>query len=186
MRLGLVLVMALAATGAAAQVTNREAAGNLEARVDPGCIGLAKAGAELSPPDLGLGVKACAKAGRWDEAVELYVLMQLRAVYDAERVADISAHQAGSVLSMQVTQGLPRGGQKKMQAAMERFGATGGARHKAFCKTVKAAGRPQHDPSWMVRHGMGAFLGTGGDGLVKGFKPDTAWRKVLRDYMKCG
>lgn len=188
MRIGMALglVLMLGAGAGAAQVTNREAAGNLAARVDPGCIAVAKAGPELSPPDLGLGVQACAKAGRWDEAVELYILMQLRAVYDIQRVADISAHQAEDVLSMQVTESLPRGGQAKMQAAMERFGGTGGARHRAFCKAVKAAGRPAHDPAWMVRHGMGAFVGGGGDGLVKGFRPDAAWKRVLRDYMKCG
>ena len=180
------LVLALAATGAVAQVQDFRTPGNLAATVDPGCISVEKAAPTLSPPDLGLGVRACAKAGKWDEAAELYILMQLRAVYDVERVADISAHQAASVLSMQVTGSLPRGGERKIQAAAERFGGTGGARHKAFCRTVKAAGRPQHSPAWMVQHGMGAVLGEGGDGLVKGFKPDAAWNKVLRGYMKCG
>jgi pentatricopeptide repeat protein len=186
MRAGMVMVVALAASGAVAQVRNHETAGNLAATVDPGCVAVERAGAELSPPDLGLGVRACARAGKWDQAVELYILMQLRAVYDIERVADRSAHQAEDVLSMQVTERLPRGGQAKMQAAFERFGDTGGARHRAFCKAVESSGPPRHDPGWMIRHGMGAVLGEGGDGLVKGFRPERAWRKVLRDYMKCG
>lgn len=186
MRLWMTAVVALAAGGVGAQVRNYETPGNLGATVDPGCIAVAKAGPQLSPPDLGLGVRACAKAGKWDEAAELYILMQLRAVYDVERVADVSAHQAATVLSMRVTESLPRGGQAKMQSAAERFGGTGGARHKAFCKAVTAAGRPEHSPAWMVQHGMGTVLGEGGDGLVKGFKPDAAWKKVLRGYMKCG
>lgn len=185
MRVGLVMAAVLAAGGAVAQVRNQDTAGNLAATVDPGCVAAADAGAELTPPDLGLGVQACARAGKWDAAVELYILMQLRAVYDIERVSDGSAHQAEDVLSMQVTEHLPRGGQAKMQAAFQRFGDSGGARHRAFCKVVKASGPPRHDPGWMIRHGMGAVLGEGGDGLVKGFRPERAWGKVLRDYMHC-
>jgi pentatricopeptide repeat protein len=183
--LALAAAAGLAAGVAGAQVRNQDAAGNLAATVDPGCIAVGQAGATLSPPDLGLGVQACARAGDWDQAVELYILMQLRAVYDIARVADISAHQAEDVLSMQVTESLPRGGQARLQAAFEQFGETGSPRHKAFCRAVKAGGPPQHDPAWMVRHGMGAFLGEGGDGLVPGFRPRAAWTAVLRDYMKC-
>jgi len=99
MRLWLAMALALVPGGVGAQLTNYETSGNLGATVNPGCITVARAGVQLSPPDLGLGVQACAKAGKWDEAAELYILMQLRAVYDVERVADISAHQAAQVLS---------------------------------------------------------------------------------------
>lgn len=185
MRLIWVLALVASAGAATSQVRNQETAGNLAATVDPGCIAVGEAAPGLSPPDLGLGVRACAKAGQWDAAVELYILMQLRAVYDIARVADKTAHQAEDVLSMQVTESLPRGGQEKILAAFDRFGDTGSPRHRAFCKAVKAGGRPQHDPAWMVLHGMGAVLGEGGDGLVSGFRPEAEWKAVLRDYMKC-
>ncbi len=183
--LAAVLGLAFMVSVAAAQTTNLEAPGNLAPSVDPGCIAAADAGAELSPPDLGLGVVACGKAGEWDRAVEMFVLMQLKAVYDTRRVADGSAHQAGQVLAMQVTEALPEGGQAAMGEAFGSFGDTGGAGHTAFCGAVQAAGTPQHDPAWMVSHGMAAFTGIEGDGLVPGFDAEAAWAEVLTGYMKC-
>ncbi len=178
-------LLGVVGTTAVAQVTNYDAPGNLEATVDPGCIAVADAGLALSPPDLGLGVIACGQAGDWDRAVPLFVLMQLRAVYDARRVADASAHGAGQVLSMQVNAALPATGEAGMGAAFERFGPTGGAAHGAFCAQVRAAGVPAHDPSWMIMHGMAAFTGIEGDGLVPGFDAQAAWDDVLTGYLKC-
>lgn len=152
---------------------------------DPGCIAVTEAGPGLTPPDLGRGALACAGAGDWDRGVELYILMQLRAAYDAERVADQTAHQAGAVLAQQVTDALPAGGQEAFQAAFGRFGDTGGARHKAFCTAVTAGGPPNHDPAWMIQHGMGAFTDPAAEGLVPGFKPKAAWTALLADYLKC-
>jgi hypothetical protein len=181
----MIAVAAVAAGPCFAQVTDYEAPGNLAATVDPGCIAPVEADAALSPPDLGLGVVSCANAGDYDQAVGLFILMQLRAVYDTRRVTDVTAHQAGQVLSMQVTEGLPAGGQDELQAAFGRFGETGGARHAAFCADMRAAGAPTHDPSWMIQHGMAAFQGIEGDGLVPGYDADGMWVTVLSDYLKC-
>jgi hypothetical protein len=38
----------------------------------------------------------------------------------------------------------------------------------------------------MIQHGMGASLGSPtSDGLVAGFDPATAWKKVLEEYVHC-
>jgi hypothetical protein len=187
MRLGLGLALGvMAASVASAQVTRLEAPGNLAATVDPGCIGIDGADAALAPPDLGRGVLACAAQEEWDLALELYVLMQLRAEFDKERVADQTAWQAEDVLSMQVTEALPPGGRDKLIAAFDRYGGIGSPRHAELCVLIRDWEPPSHDPSWMIQHGMGAFLGQSGNGLLSGFDPVATWKTVQRDYMKCG
>lgn len=185
MRLAVVLAMTMA-TGAAAQVTSLEAPGNLAPTVDPGCVTLAGADTRLSPPDLALGVLACVGEGKFDAAADLYALMLLRTAFDVARVADATAHQAGDVLSMQVGQGLSDADRTTLGEALARFGDPAAPQRPALCQAARDAGAPQHDPSWMLQHGMGAFLGGQGDGLVKGFDPDTAWDEILRTDLSCG
>ncbi len=187
MRLRLVFgLAAMAASGAAAQVTTLEAPGNLAASVDPGCVSMAGADVRLSPPDLGLGVLACVGEGKWAEAANLYALAFLRAEFDTRRVEDASAHQAGEVLSMQLGESLTDNDRAKLGEALAAFADPTAPQKTAFCRAAMAAGVPQHDPSWMIQHGMGAFLGSQGDGLVKGFDAESAWALVLREDMSCG
>jgi hypothetical protein len=189
MRGALLLALMVAtpvATPAAAR--NYEVLGNLEATVNPGCIAAAGADAALSPPDLGLGVLACAKAGQMERALDLYILMQLRAEFDKKRVVDKTAWQAEDVLSSAVAQSMGAKRRKALEAEFNAFGGDGSARHKAFCAGQKKAGAPSHSPRWMVAHGMGAVIGDKGqgDGTRAGFKPKSAWSRLLKDYLHCG
>ena len=184
-RLALALTV-MTAGGAAAQATNNEAPGSLAPTVDPGCVTMAQADARLSPPDLALGVLACGRDGNWDAAADLYALMLLRSSFDVARVEDATAHQAGDVLSMQVGDALSDADRASLGNALASFGDPAGPKKLALCEAAKASGAPQHDPSWMLQHGMGAFLGTEGDGLVKGFDPAAAWDRIIREDMTCG
>jgi hypothetical protein len=181
----LVFAAVQAAGQAVAQVTEFTTEGNLAPTRNPGCIAVAAADPMLTPADLALGVVACAKAVNYDAATELFILMQLRSVYDTRRVSDETAHQGASVLALQVRQALGSSRLSKLQAATSRFGGTGSPRHAAFCKTVKAGGPPKYYPAYMIQHGMGAVTGTNKPPIVKGFRPRAEWRKVLRGYMKC-
>lgn len=185
MRLGLAMMAAgmMTATGVLAQ--DHVAPGALAPSVDPGCVTVAQADPRLSPPDLALGVLACGKAGNWDGAADLYALMLLRSAFDTRRVADATAHQAGDVLSLQVGESLSDADGPKLADALGRLVDPGTPRRAGFCEAAKAAGAPQHDPGWMVQHGMGAFLGSAGDGLVPGFDPAAAWALVLTEDMGC-
>ncbi len=186
MRLGLTLAATVAmASGAAAQVTNNVAPGNLAPATDPGCVTVAGAVAQLSPPDLALGVLACGSAANWDAAADLYILMRMRVAFDMMRVTDATAHQAGDVLAMQVTDSLTGEDLARFQEALGRFPTPGEARHQAFCQ-ASAAVLPQHDPAWMIQHGMDAFLGSGEDALARDFSPQDAWSRIVQDYMECG
>lgn len=185
MRIRLAFTMTmLTAAGAAAQVTNQTAPGSLQPTVDPGCVTVATADPRLSPPDLALGVLACGREGNWDGAADLYALMLLRSAYDTRRVADATAHQADEVLTLQLGDSLSLEDGPKLADALGRLVDPGTTRRVEFCKAA-AAGVPQHDPAWMLQHGMGAFLGQEGDGLVPGFDPAAAWSAVLDEDMGC-
>ena len=173
------------ASGLAAQVTNRQTIGNLKATQNPGCIEAAKAEQSLTPPDLLLGAKACVSKSEYDRAVRLVILLQLRAVYDSKRVTDKSARQAVQVLNITFADALSAREKKRFQAAYARFGGSGSQAHTAFCKMAQAGGPPEYTPTYMIQHGMGAFMGKSGNGLYADFRPKAEWQKLLRNYLKC-
>ncbi len=187
MRRGLVLVIAMMmGSGASAQVTNLEAPGNLAPSVDPGCVTMVSADARLSPPDLALGVLACGRLGNWDAAAELYILMLLRSDFDARRVADPTAHQAGQVLTAQLDDRQSEPERASLGEAIRRFADPAPSQRDILCQALLASGVPQHDPTWMIRHGMAAFTGLEGDGLVPGFDPAAGWEQAMRETVACG
>ena len=94
--------------------------GNLAPTQDPGCIGMDEVAAGLAPPDLFLRVIHCLKKARAADAADLYVLMVARARFDALRVTDTSAHQAGSVLVLQLRNSVLR---QDLQALQDRLTA---------------------------------------------------------------
>ena len=185
MRVALALTM-MTAGGVAAQVTNIETTGNLAPGVDPGCVRMTTADPRLSPPDLALGVLACGRAANWDAAAELYVLMLLRSSFDVRRVADPTAHQAGEVLTLQLNDAQSEADRASLGEAIQRYADPSMTQRDILCEALKASGVPQHDPSWMIQHGMAAFTGLQGDGLVPGVDPAVLWDQVMREDVACG
>lgn len=159
--------------------------GNLAPTQDPGCIGMDEAGADLSPPDLFLRVIHCLKKARAADAADLYVLMVARARFDALRVTDTSAHQAGSVLVLQLRNSVLRQDLQALQDRLTALGKPGMASWAAFCGRLWATGVPGHDPAYMVAQGMGALPGQGADPLVTGFDAAAAWRTMLSADLDC-
>lgn len=187
MQLRLVVAMTvMTAGGAAAQVTNYVAPGNLAPTVDPGCVTMAGADPSLSPPDLALGVLACGRAGNWDAAAELYVLMLLRSSFDVRRVVDPTAHQAGEMLTLQVTDAQSDADRASLGEAIQRFADPNPTQRDILCKALLTSGVPKHDPSWMVQHGLAAFTGLQGDGLVPDVDPAKLWQQVMQEDVACG
>ncbi len=174
-----------------AQIRDVSVPGHLEPTRNPGCITVSQADPELTPPDLGLGVLECAEQGQFALAFDLYILMQLRMIYDTRRVADPTAHSANNVLSRDVAIAMSSAGWTQMDAAAVEFGGSGSPQHQAFCRLMYAAGPPTYAPDYMILHGMRAVaqeMGQEDDrpSLVPDFDPDVAWAEVLSGYMECG
>lgn len=186
MQVALALAMMVTASGVAAQVTNLETKGNLAPAVDPGCVTMSAADPRLSPPDLALGVLACGRVGNWDVAAEMYVLMLMRSSFDVRRVADPTAHQAGEVLTMQLNDAQSEAERASLGEAIQRYADPAMTQRDILCAALRASGVPEHDPSWMIQHGMAAFTGQQGDGLIPGADPAALWDQVLQEDVACG
>jgi hypothetical protein len=54
------------------------------------------------------------------------------------------------------------------------------------CAQIRVLGAPTYHPTYMIQHGMGAFLGgTGKNGLVEWFHGAIGWEEALSEYLHC-
>ena len=159
-------------------VTNVETVGNLSPNAALTGNTLAEIKPENNPVDLlARAVELFPQNQR--AAYQLGLAARLRAQFDQKRVADRTAQQAFSVLTM-----LP---------ANERVLSWGGGSqtigaedHRAVLAWARKSGPPTYHPAWMIQHGMGAFGASSraGAGLNAGFVAASAWSQVLDDYAK--
>ena len=159
-------------------VTNIETVGNLSPNAALTGNTLAEIKPENNPVDLlARAVELFPQNQR--AAYQLGLAARLRAQFDQKRVADRTAQQAFSVLTM--------------QPANERVLSWGGGSqtigaedHRAVLEWARKSGPPTYHPAWMIQHGMGAFGASSrvGAGLNAGFVAASAWSQVLEDYAK--
>jgi len=167
------------------QVRSYEAPGNLEAKHELGCVTAEKLSNKFTPVDLYKAVSACAKQGKNKEGAILFALAGTYGRFDTLRVSDKSAHQATSVLTMQVFGGMQPDQQNAFKDSVSKtVGTPSGL--AAACKEITRIGPPNYYPGYMIQHGMGAFTKTGADnGLVKDFNAAAAWKQSLGTYLHC-
>ena len=159
-------------------VTNVETVGNLSPNTALTGSTLEEIKPENNPVDLlARAVELFPQNQR--AAYQLGLAARLRAQFDQKRVADRTAQQAFSVLTM--------------QPANERVLSWGGGSqtigaedHRAVLEWARKSGPPTYHPAWMIQHGMGAFGASSrvGAGLNAGFVAASAWSQVLEDYAK--
>lgn len=178
------LLLAAAPAHAQAQFRNFTAPGNLESPVQLDCIGLEAARPTYNPVDLYRAARVCIQAGRFDPAVRLFLLANVFGRYDMLRVADSTAHQAITVARMSIFGDLPKDAGDAFQTTAKAM-IEDPQQQAQLCTRFRRIGPPTYHPRYMIQHGMGAFMGGQGNGLVKDFDPAAAWAKVLGDYMHC-
>ena len=166
------------------QITNIQAPGNLEAGADVGCIAVESLKNTYTAADLYRINTKCVKEDHLDAAVYVSAMAGVYARYDSMRVADQSAHQAQTVLRMNFANSLT---ESEKKAFMARLSAVAGdpASLATLCARIRAIGPPNYHPTYMIQHGMGAFVGSGGNGLVSNFDSSSAWDKSLDAYLHC-
>ncbi len=179
------MVLALTAGPLHAQITNHEAPGNLQSRSPLGCVALSALTNQNTPADIYPGVAACIKAGAYQKAVALIAVAGTFAYYDKHRVTDVSARQAAIALKMNALEGVRddqmRILKKTLLAEMNQKSAS----FKSICSAVERLGPPKYFPSYMVQHGMSAFLGRSGNGINADFETAQAWQDSTRKYLRC-
>lgn len=172
-------------TNQSANIENYEAKGNLTSQQNIGCIAPSELNSQLTPPDLYNGMVQCIKDQQYANGVYLFALAGTYSMYDTKRVSDSTAHQAHSVLAMNARNSVKESDYNKfLQAVKETFTRTEGL--AMVCDRVKEIGVPNYHPTYMIQHGMGAFVGPkSSNGLVSEFDSEKAWTAALNGYLHC-
>ncbi|MEP9358568.1 hypothetical protein [Sphingomonas sp. KR3-1] len=178
------LCAAHAQQGQPPKVQNYNAPGNLEQTADLGCIALKDAAPRYTPVDLFRAAGTCISAHRYDDGARLFVLAGAYGRFDMLRVADTTAHQAILVIRSEIFGDLPQADSDAFSASLKTI-IVDGKLAPDLCATIQRIGAPTYHPRYMIQHGMGAFTGNKGNGLVDKFDADAAWKQVRADYLKC-
>ena len=165
------------------RIVNFEAPGNLKPTRTMACETISGVMNEYSPVDLIEGVFRCISDGDFYRAVRLYALAQAYGKFDTLRVTDKSAHQ--KILGLNYSLGSTLDAHQEdefkdaLKASLEPidFAKT--------CKEIRLLGPPDYYPSYMIQHGIEAFLDRKNVPLQQSFDAKAAWDTTLRDYMKC-
>jgi hypothetical protein len=165
---------------------NMEAAGNLAPDRQLSCIALIDVKNTDTPPDLYTGVAKCLADGDMQKAVRLFALAGAYARFDVQRVADRTAGDGGQVLVMQTFSTVSP--ESKQQFSQVLHSTVRDARRLAqLCADVSKVGPPKYFPTYLVMHGMNAFLP--GFSLDKALDPNfdakAAWITARTQYLKC-
>jgi hypothetical protein len=166
-------------------VTNMSIAGQLAAQHPVGCVSLNDLDSSRTPPDLYLGVRACIEKGDYPTSAALAALAGVESRFDAERVADKSAGQAGQVLIMGTLNAIPDEKRQEFQKIVTGLNADPKAM-APICHAIEKIGYPNYYPEYMVLHGINAFTAKPGDAtLVADFDAPTTWNFLLTNYLNC-
>jgi Domain of unknown function (DUF4124) len=167
------------------KVTNLTVVGQLAAKQPLACVSIDGVGKDYTPPDLYHGVSACIQQEDYRTAVALFALAGLESRFDAERVLDKTAGQAGQVLIMDTFNGLPSDRRTKFQAAVKAVAADPEVLSRT-CAAIRKIGYPTYYPAYMVLHGIRAFTAKPDDPTMEpNFDGATAWNSLLETYLNC-
>jgi len=169
-----------------AVITNYETKGNLESKNDLKCIKLTEVKNTYTPADLYKAFAQCIQDNKYEDAIPLFMVAGAYGKFDSRRVADVSSHQAMTVLIMNNTASLTDEQKKKWKESLGTF--TAGNSSPEFlqaCNSIKHLGPPDYYPSYMIQHGMGAFTKSNGNPIVDNFNPQSAWEEAQEKYLHC-
>lgn len=179
------VVLALLAGPSKAQVTNHEAPGNLQAKAPLGCVTLSEVTNEETPADIYPGVAACVKSGAYQKAALLFAVAGTFGYFDQLRVSDSSARQAVMAIEMNDFADFTMDQKQSLMKALSATLDSNSPSLKSVCSTIENLGPPKYFPTYMVQHGMSAFLGGTGSGAQENFDTAQGWHKSLSGFLHC-
>jgi hypothetical protein len=166
-------------------MTNVRVAGSLAASRPIGCVPLEQLDGSYTPPDLYIGVVECLKQDKYAQAASLFALAGVESRFDAARVTDRTAGQAGQVLIMNMFNSLSTEAAERLRKEVN---STHSDKESLghLCESVKAIGYPKYYPGYMVLHGMQAIIGDSKEAaLDPGFDPEKTWISLQATYLDC-
>ena len=150
-----------------------------------GCLELDQLDNSRTPPDLYLGVSACLQQDKYRAAVAIFALAGMEGHFDAARVVDKTAGQAGQILINGTFDGLAAEKREKFAKAITEVAADSQALAQT-CNRIRRIGFPVYYPGYMVVHGIHAFTAKPGDSTIEpNFDSAAAWNSLLTSYLNC-
>jgi hypothetical protein len=165
-------------------IINYAAPGNLKSTNNLECVGAEKLTNQYTPPDLYKAAEKCVFQSKYNEGVFLFALAGTYGNFDTFRVTDRTAHEAMTVLLMEAFSSVS----EEKKAAFEKALSisTTPPALTALCKKIALIGPPNYYPTYMIQHGMGAFIEQGSHtDMVANFDAQAAWEKALATYLHC-
>ncbi|MHB1951171.1 MAG: hypothetical protein ACYCQK_06820 [Acidiferrobacteraceae bacterium] len=156
----------------------------LPAAASARCVGPRRASNRATPPTLIRALSGCVREHRYGDALFLYALAGAYTHFDALRVRDPTAHDAGGVLLLQAIQSMTGTERVRLQNKI-RSTFSDARKARRVCREIERIGPPQYYPAYMVNPGTTAFTGSKGADLSKDFDPVAAWDEVLSGYLHC-
>jgi hypothetical protein len=156
-----------------------------EARQSAGCLELSQLDNTRTPPDLYLGIAACIQQDNYRAAVAIFALAGMEGHFDAARVADKTAGQAGQILINGTFDGLGAEKREKFARTIKDVAADSQAL-ALTCNRIRRIGFPAYYPAYMVMHGIHAFTAHPGDPTIEpAFDSAATWESLLKSYLNC-
>jgi hypothetical protein len=166
-------------------VTRLTIPGSLAATLNLGCVTLAAIDKSAQPPDLYKAIPQCITAGRYPEAVELFMLAGLEVRFDATRVTDKTAGQAGQVMIMNTFNPLPQEQRQKFADAFNVL-IKEPKTLTQVCEDAQRLGPPTYYPEYMILHGIKAFTGDPRVSAVDtAMNGQAVWSRIQHTYLNC-
>jgi len=153
------------------------------------CVALEKMDNSHQPPEIYRDVRECIDREKYAEAAALFALGGMESQFDAARVSDKTAGQAGQILIMSVSDGISADQQERFRASVRALAADKPT-FTTLCNRISTIGYPTYYPEYMIQHGMGAVMGalTGKQerpGIDPSFDARKTWHALQVTYLNC-
>jgi len=170
----------------AQQTISIEAEGNLEAPNPCGCIEVAAITNQNNPAEILIGMGKCIEIKQFDKAAGMFAIAGVYGKYDTFRVKDKSAHQALLVKQQSILMNIEESDRDLFIESLKKKLKTGSTELNTICQAIQQVGMPKYYPKYMIQHGIQAFTGGDGNGLVTDFDATASWDLALKNYLHCG
>lgn len=166
--------------------TGLQAAGQLTATHDLGCIPLGEVKPIYTAADLYRATRQCLDKDQFALSAPLFALAGAYGRFDILRIADGTVGGGISILIMNVGDGLTDDQRRGFMAALRAMHDDPKI-HAGFCARVATIGPPQYVPVYLIVHGLGLRGDEKSDrnGLNPDFDATQAWSKLLHEGLVC-
>ena len=163
-----------------------QAAGQLAATHDLGCISIEKVRSTYTAADLYRSTRQCLDADQYTLAAPLLALAGGYGRFDAMRIADKTAGQGITILTMNVGDGLTDSQKQEFLAAIKEL-HDNPERHARLCAHIARIGPPSYIPVYLIVHGLGLRGNERSDanGLDPDFDSAKVWSRILSEGLLC-